>query len=206
MTVTALESKNRGRYRVYLDGEFAFVLYRGELRSLRIAEGEDLSEADYQKVVEEILPKRATVRAMNLLQKKMFAEEELRRKLQDGEYPENAVDAAMEYVISYGYVDDVRYATDYIRYHGQDRSRKRMEQDLARKGIRRDDFEKAWMECEDLGLASDENAQILTLLSKKHYDPETCSREDASKLANYLLRKGYSYESILRNMRSFTDL
>jgi regulatory protein len=190
---------------VYLDGEFAFVLYRGELRSLKITEGAELSEADYRKVREEILPKRATVRAMNLLQKKLFAEEELRRKLRDGEYPEDAVDAALEYVISYGYVDDVRYSVDYIRYHGQDRSRKRMEMDLARKGIRRDDFEKAWAECEDLGLASDEDGQIRTLLAKKKYDPEDCSREEASKLANYLLRKGYSYESIRRNMRMFAD-
>ncbi len=205
MTVTGLEAINRGRYRVYLDGEFAFVLYRGELRSLKIAEGAELSEADYRKVREEILPKRATLRAMNLLQKKMFAEEELRRKLREGEYPEDAVDAAMEYVISYGYVDDVRYAADYIRYHGQDRSRKRMEQDLVRKGIRRDDFEKAWYECEDLGLASDENEQIRKLLQKKHYDPDACTREEAGKIANYLLRKGYSYESISRNMRTFQD-
>ncbi len=205
MTVTALESKNRGRYRVYLDGEFAFVLYRGELRSLRITEGANLSEADYRKVTEEILPKRATVRAMNLLQKKMFAEEELRRKLRDGEYPEEAVDTAMDYVISYGYVDDVRYAVDYIRYHGQDRSRKRMEQDLAKKGIRRDDFEKAWAECDELGLAADENSQIRDLLAKKHYDPEGSTREESMKIANYLLRKGYSYESIMRNMRGFID-
>ncbi len=205
MIVTALESKNRGRYRVYLDGDFAFVLYRGELRSLKITEGAELSEADYRKVREEILPKRATLRAMNLLQKKMFAEEELRRKLREGEYPEDAVDAALEYVISYGYVDDVRYAADYIRYHGQDRSRKRMEQDLARKGIRREDFEKAWGQCEELGLASDENEQIRQLLLKKHYDPDECSREEASKIANYLLHKGYSYESILRNMRTFSD-
>ncbi len=205
MTVTGLEAINRGRYRVYLDGEFAFVLYRGELRSLKITEGAELSEADYRKVREEILPKRATLRAMNLLQKKMFAEEELRRKLREGEYPEDAVDAAMEYVISYGYVDDVRYAADYIRYHGQDRSRKRMEQDLVRKGIRRDDFEKAWYECEDLGLASDENEQIRKLLQKKHYDPDACTREEAGKIANYLLRKGYSYESISRNMRTFQD-
>ena len=38
-------------------------------------------------------------------------------------------------VESYGYLDDLRYARDYIEYHIDSRSRNRIEQDLLRKGI-----------------------------------------------------------------------
>ena len=67
MRVTRLEGLSRSRYKVYLDDSFAFVLYKGELRLYGIREEEELAEQEYRQIMDEVLPKRAALRCMNLL-------------------------------------------------------------------------------------------------------------------------------------------
>ena len=68
MLVTQVTELSKSRSIVYIDQEFAFVLYKGELRLYHIKEGQLLSEEDYRTIMQEVLPKRAKLRAMNLLQ------------------------------------------------------------------------------------------------------------------------------------------
>ena len=84
-----------------------------------------------------MLPKRAKLRCMNLLKARAYTEKQLRDKLLQGEYTEKLIDVAIGYVKSYGYIDDRKYAEDYIAYHMENKNRKRMELDLYRKGIDR---------------------------------------------------------------------
>ena len=39
MTVTKTEAVTKTRYKVYIDGQFAFVLYKGELSRYHVKEG-----------------------------------------------------------------------------------------------------------------------------------------------------------------------
>ncbi len=203
LSVTPL---GRGRSRVTLQNftsseEFALVLYKGELRTFQIREEGELSDADYAKITEEILPKRAILRAMNLLQKKQFTVQELRQKLTDGGYPEAIAEQALSYVASYHYTDDVRYAEDYIRYHAADRGRRRLELELSRKGVSQEDFETAWAQCQELGILDDEQEQILLLLEKKQYSPDLELRE-RERIFAFLLRRGFSPEAVRRAMKA----
>ena len=68
MTVTRIEELSRSRCKIYLEDSFAFVLYKGELRLFGVREQEELSEESYREIMQEVLPKRATLRCMNLLQ------------------------------------------------------------------------------------------------------------------------------------------
>ena len=68
MTVTRIEELSRSRCKIYLEDSFAFVLYKGELRLYGVREQEELSEESYREIMQEVLPKRATLRCMNLLQ------------------------------------------------------------------------------------------------------------------------------------------
>ena len=72
--VTGLVELDKKRYQVYLDEEFAFVLYKGEVRKYKIVVGKPLAQAAYQELVQEVLPKRAKLRAMNLLTKRPYTE------------------------------------------------------------------------------------------------------------------------------------
>ena len=67
MTVTKIEPVTKTRYKVYVDGQFAFVLYKGELSRYHIAEDSELEEEIYQNLRKEIVLKRAKLRAMQLI-------------------------------------------------------------------------------------------------------------------------------------------
>ena len=67
MTVTKIKALTKTRFQVYLDEEAAFVLYKGELRRYHLEEGEELSEETYREIRQNIVLKRAKLRAMHLL-------------------------------------------------------------------------------------------------------------------------------------------
>ncbi len=178
MIVTQLSEISRGRYRVYVENEIAFVLYRGELKRMGIREGEEIPEEKLREIQEEILPKRAKKRAMNLLQKRDYTAAGLREKLRDGDYPETCIEEAIAYVESYGYIDDLRYARDFILYHLERKSRTRIEQDLQRKGIDRKLTQQVFTELEEEGTSQDEEAMIRVILEKKKYDAKMATIQE----------------------------
>ena len=83
MTVTQIEAMfgSKSKYRVYLDGQPAFVLYKGELSHYHIREGYPLGEKEYGDI-RDMLIKRARMRAMKLLEMSDRSEEALRKKLE----------------------------------------------------------------------------------------------------------------------------
>ena len=196
MLITQISEISRSRYRVYLDGQFAFVLYKGELRQFQIKENQELSEEIYQHIITQILPKRAKLRSMNLLQSKDYTRKQLEDKLEQGEYPTECISEAIAYVESYGYINDSRYARDFIEYNLQNKSRKRIETDLMRKGITKDVIRKAFEELEDLGVEQDELAMACELLSKKKYCAKTATKQEQQKMYGFLYRKGFHSDTI----------
>ena len=198
MIVTQITSITKGRFRIYIEEKPAFVLYRGEVRRLGIREGEPLSEESLREIEEEILPTRAKRRAMNLLQNRDYTEAGLREKLRNGDYPESCIEEAVAYVKSYGYVDDCRYAGDFITYNLDRKSRTRMEQDLMRKGISKDTIRTVFEELEEQGTSQDEGAMIRRLLEKKKYDPQTATGQEKQRMYAFLYRRGFRTEVISR--------
>lgn len=197
MLVTQVTELSKSRSKVYIDQEFAFVLYKGELRLYNIKEGEPLKEEDYRTIMEEVLPKRAKLRAMNLLQGREYTTSQLRMKLQQGFYPPKIIEQAIDYVAGFHYIDDLRYAVDYITYHEDSRSRRRIEQDLQGKGILAATIEEAWQVWRENGGKQDEQAMIRELLHKKHYNTEgETDWKERQKIYAFLARKGFSAEAI----------
>ncbi len=196
MLVTQISEISKARYRVYLDGQFAFVLYKGELSRFHIKENQECSEETYWQIMTQILPKRAKLRSMNLLQSRDYTRRQLEDKLKQGEYPPECVEEAISYVEFYGYIDDYRYAKDYIEYNLQAKSRKRIETDLMRKGIGKDIIDKTFDELEDLGVEQDELSMARTLLNKKKYCANTATKQEQQKMYGFLYRKGFQSDTI----------
>ena len=205
MTITDIVELDKKRCKIFIDGEFAFVLYKGELREYDIKSGNEISESVYESINSEVLSKRAKLRAMNLLQKKDYTEKQLRDKLQEGLYSQELIDEAINYVKSYRYLDDERYARDYITYHMEMRSRNRILQDLTGKGISKDVIisimDELYSESEE-ATGDIEAEQINKLLIKKHFDKDM-DYKDKQKIMAFLIRRGYTMDSIRRAMDEF---
>ena len=208
MEITSIEpvAGSKKRYEVCLDGASSFLLYAGELRKYRLKAGEEIPAEVYHEIMQVLLPKRAKLRAMHLLQKKDYTEYQLREKLKSGSYPENLIDDALDYVKSYHYVDDERYARAYLADCLGRRSKKRICQDLLSRGI---DKEVASSVMEELFQEMDGEAAEIelakTLLHKRHFDPKSADFKDSQKQMAYLMRKGFSSDVIREVMRTFLE-
>lgn len=196
MIVTRIEEMSRSRSGIYLDESFAFVLYKGELRLYGIREGKELSETAYRQIMEELLPKRACLRCMNLLKSRAYTEKQLRDKLGQGRYPAVCADAALEYVKSFHYVDDDRFARDYIENQKDKKSKRIMEMDLMKKGISKEIIEKAFLDQLDEGIGPDEEALARMWAVKKRFDPKKADYKEKQKMSAFLYRKGIGREAI----------
>ena len=200
MIVTKIEAVAKNKYKVYLDERFAFVLYKGELRLFGVREQEELSEESYREIMQEVLPKRATLRCMNLLQSRAYTESKLRSKLKEGGYPQESIDSAIAYVKSYHYVDDLQFAKDYIANQAGKKSKRVLEQDLIARGVSRDEIEAAFAEAAEKGDGPDELALARMWLAKKRYDPAQADFAEKRKVAAFLYRKGISAETVRKAM------
>ena len=143
--VKEVARREKGRVFFRFDNGTEFILYRSEIRGLPQAESTLLMTEDaylpvslYEKILTEIVGKRAKKRALFLLERMDRTESQLCEKLRQNGYPEECVAAAVEYVKQYHYIDDLRYAKQYIRYHQQKKSSQRLKMDLMKKGVGRE--------------------------------------------------------------------
>lgn len=198
MLVTGMEELSKSRCRIFLDEEFAFVLYKGELRLYGVRRGEELSEENYKKIMEELLPKRAKLRAMNLLRSKDYTSAKLREKLKMGGYPDSVIEEALSYVEGYHYIDDDRYASGFIKDHVERLSRLQINQKLMQRGLSKEVVERAWDDWEAEGGVLSEEKQIQELCRKKHYDPESADEGEKRRMYGFLIRRGFSADAVRR--------
>lgn len=198
MIVTEITAIAKSRYRVVLDETMSFVLYKGELKRFHIHEGEEFSEEAYQSLLQETLPKRAKLRCMNLLKSRDYTRRQLEDKLKQGGYPAKIIEDALAYIESYGYIDDEKYAREFVEYNMQKKSRIRIENDLQKRGISRELICKVFDEFKENGMEVDETAMIEKLLMKKNFRAQDATDEDKRKIYGFLYRKGFHTDVINR--------
>ena len=206
MVVTDIIEVTKAKSRVFLDGEFAFVLYKGELRLYKLRKDEEVSEETVNEIMTTLLPKRAKKRSLMLLEKKDYTEMELRRKLQDGEYPQKAIDEAIDYVKSFRYIDDERYCRAYINCYASKWSKQQITMKLLTKGIDKRLANAVYDELLQEGqLVCNEEELIREILRKKHYNPQSADSKQRQKLYQHLLYKGFSMEQIKQVLGEYTE-
>ena len=193
--VSKIEPIANSRYKVYLAEEFAFVLYKGELSRYGIKAGETLPEDIYTKIMEEVLPKRAKSKALHLLEGMARSEANLKQKLKQGYYPDAIIQQAVDYVKSFGYLDDSRYARDFVESKISQKSRREMYGLLLNKGIDKDIIETV---LDEYYQEEVEEESIRQIIKRKRIDLEAITLKERQKLYRYLASKGFGYEVISR--------
>lgn len=197
MEITKIQALTKQKYRIFLDGESAFAVYKGELSRYHLEEGAVLPPEVYEELVNRVLKKRATLRAMHILERTDKTEAQLRRKLEESEYPKEAVESAIAYVTSYGYLDDRRYAEHYIEWKKQGKGKARLKMELVQKGISREIIEEV-LESADFG---ETREMIRQIILKKRKTDIPMNEKEKQRLYGFLMRKGFSSSDILAVMR-----
>ena len=198
MIITDIVPKGKYKSIVYTDGEEWCTLMNRTVREYGLSRGEELSEAVCFAVQEELY-KSALQKCGDLLGGSDYTSYSLKDKLNRSGYPEEISRRAVRAMQEAHYLNDERYAENYVRSHMGRASLQKIRYDLKQKGIDGEMAEAAigrLSETEDL--AAEEMRQIRSYLKKKNYDPEQADREQKMKLMAALFRKGYARSSIVK--------
>lgn len=199
--ITAIKQDKNYKRKVCLSDGTDFVLYKREVDSFGLREDLEITEELYGALMEQIFIPRAKRRAMHLLERMDRSEAQLRSKLVENGYPTEAVDAAIDYVASYHYVDDERLAKSHIRFYQESRSRMRITQDLIKKGIARDVIDR----CLEEEYTASQMDLIRQLMEKRHFHPDQATGEEKAKMYRFLAQRGFTSGDIHRAMGQHWD-
>ena len=200
MIVKAVVPVDKRKCKVFLEGDFAFVLYKSEAARFHIEEGNDLPAKTYEMIEEEILLKRARDRALYLLQSQGRTQAEMIKKLKDDGYSQSVTERVLSFLQEYHFIDDNAYTENYIHLNKGIKSKRQITYELQQKGVDRDQIRQMLEEN-----PVDEEETVRALLKKKTGGRIPEDKKEIQKLAAFLGRKGFSFEVISRVLRDVAD-
>ena len=139
--------------------------------------------------------KQAKLKALSLLNYMDRTESQLRQKLKEKSFDDKAIDEAIAYVKSFGYINDAGYAERYVMNKKNTKSRQELYMALSQKGISKEHIEHALETCYE---SDNDLSTIYRLMEKKHFIVEEGTDADKKRMYNYLLRKGFHREDICK--------
>ena len=139
--------------------------------------------------------RQARKKALRLLEHMDRTEKGLTEKLFQAGFSEEAVSDALAWVKELGYVNDARYAENYISSRIHEKSRQRIFQDLYRRGIGSAEASAAWEEVCELE-EPDERAMIRSAVLRKYAPDSELDEKEIRRLYGYLARRGFRAEDI----------
>ena len=143
---------------------------------------------------------RAKEKAMSLLQHNDRTEWQLRDKLTKSGFSENAVNEAVEYVRSFHYIDDERYAIRFVEIYHESRSIKRLRQDLYKRHVSEELIELAIE-----NIDNDDSAALSRELDRIRDKAGAMTYEEQQKIAARLYRKGFRMSDIMNGLKNIAD-
>ena len=143
---------------------------------------------------------KAAARAMKLLLFKSRTVRELKKKLLEEEFSEEAAEDALAYVSSFGYLNDAAYAENYIRSHKDRKSRMVMRRELEQRGVSSELIDAAFEE-----EPVDEESALDALLRKKAGEPHEMDEKELRRVCAFLARRGYPQGEIWSAVRRYRE-
>ncbi|MGF7144032.1 regulatory protein [Anaerotaenia torta] len=191
MRITQITEERKHGFKVFLDEEYAFLLYEKEIEKYNLKEGISITAEQYEELQNEVIYPRGLQKALNLLRFMDRCEQELRGKLAQEAYPEEIIDRVMDYMRHYDYLSDERFAAGFIRSRKMRKSKLMIKTELLQKGVSQELVDQALQAEYEEEPEDAERIAIQKAIAKKTGDPAALSYEEKQKLMASLYRKGF---------------
>ncbi len=167
------------------------------MRNKEMEEEQRISE----QISDEEISRKAKLRCMKLLEYSDRTEQQLRRRLKESGFPSSAVDDAIAYVKRFHYLDDSRFAGNYVMQQSGKKSVRRMTQELMQKGVEVSCIQDALEQCR----CKEEEAAARVLV--KHMQGKDLTQEKVRwGLVRYLTGKGFPYDMSRRLVQNYSTI
>ncbi len=190
VTDLKIQSKNKNRTNVYLDGEFGFGIANTLVLTLHV--GQELSEKQIADMLKRDEFDGAFHRANHFLGYKPRTSGEVTRKLLMLKYNDETVHEVIEKLTEQNLLDDKRFATQWVeeRSSFKPKGKKVLAMELKRKNVDPEIIQQALVNLDSEGLA----------LKAAHEYAQKLSEADRVKfkqrISGFLIRRGFEYSDI----------
>ena len=196
--ITGLEpvKRKKGWFELYVRGKPPLFVNEETILKYDLAVGLIFSEAKIKKINNDSDLAWIKYRALQILNRRMISERDLRKKLAIERKPASAVTDVLAQLKGYGFVDDFKYAGAYIRsqLNRGAKSRLYLKKKLWEKGINAE-IAAASIE-EELG-EYDETGAVIKLARKKYKTLQKLPPDKAkNRLINFLKGRGFGWDTI----------
>lgn len=145
--------------------------------------------------------------ALRLIEFRDRTEKELREKLAGKGYSEEQIEETVEFLKSYGYIDDKRYTSHFISdaINLKKWGKIRIRTELLRKGIDREIVEFA---IED-AFSEIEDDRVFAQMQSRFKDSDFGNIKERTRIFNFFMRRGFIPEEIkgaMNKMSAFCDI
>lgn len=145
--------------------------------------------------------------ALKVIGFKDRTEKEIREKLTQKGYDENIIEDETEFLKSYGFINDSRYAERFTHdaINIKKWGRTRIKTELLRKGINREIIENT---IEDIFSELDDD-RLFTEMQKRFKSSDFSNIKERTRIFNFYLRRGFSPDEIkgaMNRMCSFDNI
>ena len=135
---------------------------------------------------------KARDKALSLLTDMDRTERQLSDRLKRAGFSDQVIEETMRYVREYGFVNDNRYAENYLDYYRDKRSKRRIRMDLLKKGASSESIDRAFEMYGDY----DERPLILKTGRKKCASLREDDPRRRDRMISFLAGRGFSMSDI----------
>lgn len=180
------QAHNKSRVSVFADDEFLCGLEKLTVLTHRLKTGDEVNPEVLSAAVFDSECGAAFEKAAKYLGARPRSESEMRTYLIGKGYAQDVIDATIEKLMSYGYIDDAEYCRIYIDTYKHKSGARKLEAELRAKGIARETIEEALESIDD-------QSEAAMRLAEKYLSSHA---PDKRKLTAYLMSKGFDYDTI----------
>ena len=191
MIISIKQGKNN-KIHIHLDGEYKATVDSDWWYSEKYRNYKEITEEELTELLNSVSFRRAYNKGLDILSRRPCSEKELARKLREKDFPDEAIEYAVNRLRELSLLDDERYAEMLAEhlYTNKHYGEKRILQELSVKGIDRDTARNAVF-----ALDKDEINSIVLLLESK-FKGKMNDEKGKQRTVAALLRYGYSYSDI----------
>lgn len=199
--ITKIEQqKNKKRYNLYIDGEYAFSVHEDVLVSLQLLKGKNMTVTALKQALALEEEKKVERSILQYLSYRPRTRLEVKRYLLNKGYHEDVIEKQINQFSEQGYINDREFAKQWIRERMQNKKKGiyLLKEELKQKGISQsliDEListvnpEEEWAACYQLALKRMERIK------------ESDHKKAEYKLKQYLARRGFPLDLIHRVYR-----
>lgn len=184
---------------IFVDDSYAFSLPVGVVADTSLRVGDELSEPQLNDLKQLSDWNKNYESAIRKLARRPHSRREIIDYLRRRKATEEDIEAILSKLDGYGYLDDRRFAEQWVRERRQlkHRSTKQLRNELFKKGIGRGIIDSLLSETDD-----DQRQALQKVIEKKRHQSRYQDRE---KLIQYLLRQGFEYQLVKEELSGLQD-